>query len=89
MKQLLPKTKLVFKNLLPYIIFFDTFCSVERTTLQPIHKEIVHKKITELNVLYLKRHSTQGGFGRLWGTCYISTSECSALHQFTCRNIQH
>ena len=28
-------------------------CSVERTTLQLIHKEIVHKKITELNVLYL------------------------------------
>ena len=29
------------------------YCSVERTTLQLIHKEIVHKKITELNVLYL------------------------------------
>ena len=28
-------------------------CSVERTTLQLIHKEIVHKTITELNVLYL------------------------------------
>ena len=29
------------------------FCSVERTTLLLIHKEIVHKKITELNALYL------------------------------------
>ena len=33
------------------IIYMD--CSVERTTLQLIHKEILHKKITELNVLYL------------------------------------
>ena len=31
----------------------STYCSVERTNLQLIHKEIVHKKITELNVLYL------------------------------------
>ena len=29
-----------------------SYCSVERTNLQLIHKEIVHKKITELNVLY-------------------------------------
>ena len=34
-------------------IFCNQYCSVERTTLQLIHKEIVHKKITELNVLYL------------------------------------
>ena len=27
-------------------------CSVERTNLQLLHKEIVHKKNTELNVLY-------------------------------------
>ena len=32
---------------------FFKLCSVERTTLQLIHKEIAHKKITELNVLYL------------------------------------
>ena len=31
------------------------FCSVERTNLQLLHKEIVNKKITELNVLYLDR----------------------------------
>ena len=31
---------------------FEYQCSIERTNLQLIHKEIVHKNITELNVLY-------------------------------------
>ena len=33
-------------------IFPVRMCSVERTTLQLIHKEIVHKKITDL-ILYI------------------------------------
>ena len=32
--------------------FLCSNCSVERTTLQPIHKEIVHQKITDLILFF-------------------------------------
>ena len=48
-------TELSFVTIDLILILGDVFCnicSVERTNLQLTHKEIVHKKITELNVLY-------------------------------------